>query len=65
MVTVIGFPLTRISSGSSTTSVSGRATASSAVTWCTLRRAVTLPIYARSSLMTIAFETGVLDLAAV
>ena len=65
MVTVIGVPLTRISSGSSTTSVSGRATASSAVTWCTLRRAVTRPHYVRSSLMTMALDTGVLDLAAV
>jgi hypothetical protein len=32
IVTVIGLPLTRISRGSSTTSVSGRATALSAVT---------------------------------
>ena len=45
--------------------VSGRATASWAVRCCTLRRAVTLPIYVRSSLMTMAFDTGVLDLAAV
>jgi hypothetical protein len=44
MVTEIALPLTLISKGSSTTSVSGRATASSAVTCCTLRRAVTLPI---------------------
>ena len=64
MVTVIGVPLTRISSGSSTTRVSGRATASSAVTCCTgaARSPVPMP---RSNRMTIAFDTGVFDLAAV
>ena len=48
MLTVIGVPLTRISNGSSTTSVSGRATASSAVTCRTRRRAVTRPMMIRS-----------------
>ena len=74
IVTVIGVPLTRISSGSSTARVSGRAMVSSAVTCLTRRRAVTRPIAdhpvagptpaERSSRITTAFDTGVFDLAA-
>ena len=64
IVTVIAVPLTRISSGSSTASVSGRVVAPSAVRWLARRRAVTLPIGRASSRITTALDTGVFDRAA-
>ena len=72
MVTVIAVPLTRISIGSSTASVSGLATAPSAVRWLARRRAVTLPIELprcarppdRVQPISTALDTGVFDLAA-
>ena len=65
MVTASGVPFTRISSGSSTTTVSGRVDCRVSVIRVTGVRVVTRPISgAVRDRMVTAFDTGVFDLRA-